>query len=305
MAKEISAPLARTARLLDLVPFLYSHQGVSIKELAKAFEVTPAQISADLTTLWMCGLPGYTPLELMDLEFESGYVSIRNATTLAKPRTITFDEGLALLLGLYLLKSSLPSDRADLADIAEALATRIAQKVGLPSAFQVSAQISPEIGFTIAKAIKSSDALAIQYHSLYTDSISMRTVVPNEIYHDGGKSYLKAFCFMANDSRIFRVDRILKAELTPVTKSMDLPIPETAKINFTIKILKASRDLVERFSIEDGGTSQPFTLTSYSQQWIARSILAAGASAQLIAPTEIAAQIAVKAQLMLDRYQVR
>lgn len=305
MARDISAPLARTARLLDLVPFLYSHQGVSIKELAKQFEVTPAQISADLTTLWMCGLPGYTPLELMELEFESGYVTIRNATTLAKPRTITFDEGLALLLGLYLLKSSLPSERSDLANIADALATRIAQKVGLPSALQVSAQIAPEIGSAIAKAIQSSGALAIQYHSLYTDSITMRTIVPSEIYHESGKAYLKAFCFLANDSRIFRVDRILKVQLTPVIENTDLPISKSTMISFTIKILKASRDLVEGFSIGDADNSQPLTLSSYSQQWIVRSILAAGAGAQLIAPTEIAAEIAGKAQLMLDRYQVK
>ena len=69
MSKNISAPLLRTARLLDLVPFLNTHQGIALKELAAHFDVTPAQMSADLMTLWMCGLPGYTPLELMDLAF--------------------------------------------------------------------------------------------------------------------------------------------------------------------------------------------------------------------------------------------
>jgi proteasome accessory factor C len=33
MAKKISAPLERTARLLDLVPYISSHQGISLKEL--------------------------------------------------------------------------------------------------------------------------------------------------------------------------------------------------------------------------------------------------------------------------------
>jgi proteasome accessory factor C len=53
MSKSISAPLARTARLLDLVPFINTHQGIALKELAKHFEVTPAQMNADLMTLWM------------------------------------------------------------------------------------------------------------------------------------------------------------------------------------------------------------------------------------------------------------
>ena len=109
MSRELSAPLLRTARLLDLVPFLHSHQGISLKDLAQHFEVTTKQMSADLTTLWMCGLPGYTHLELMNLNFESGFVTIGNAETLSKPRTITFQEGVALLLGLDLIASSFPS----------------------------------------------------------------------------------------------------------------------------------------------------------------------------------------------------
>jgi hypothetical protein len=87
MAKKISAPLERTARLLDLVPYISSHQGISLKDLAQIFRVDQGQMTSDLTTLWMCGLPGYTPLELMDLDFESGFVTIHNAETLSKPRS--------------------------------------------------------------------------------------------------------------------------------------------------------------------------------------------------------------------------
>ena len=96
MVRKISAPLERTARLLDLVPYISSHQGISLIELAKTFKVDQGQMTNDLTTLWMCGLPGYTPLELMDLDFESGFVTIHNAETLAKPRSISFDEGVPL-----------------------------------------------------------------------------------------------------------------------------------------------------------------------------------------------------------------
>ena len=81
MAKKISAPLERTARLLDLVPYISSHQGISLKELAQTFKVDQGQMTSDLTTLWMCGLPGYTPLELMDLDFESGFVTIHNVNS--------------------------------------------------------------------------------------------------------------------------------------------------------------------------------------------------------------------------------
>ncbi len=305
MSKDMPAPLVRTERLLDLVPYLNSHQGVSIKELATQFGVTPAQISADLTTLWMCGLPGYTALELMDLHFESGYVTIQNAPTLAKPRTISFDEGLALLLGLEMIKSTLPTERDDLAKITDSLATRIALKVGLPKSLQISPQVSPEIGATIIKALESSQALDIKYHSLYADLISDRRIAPLEIFYENGNAYLKGFCDSARDWRVFRIDRILSAQLRQSSLEIQLHPQSSEKIAFAIEILQAARDLLERFEISEGLSSQTLNLNSYSGQWILRSILASGAGARLIDPVEIRAQIADKAQAMLNRYQGR
>ena len=67
MVKKTSTPIEQTARLLDLVPFLLAHQGIALEDLAKQFGVTQEVILDDLNTLWLCGLPGYTPLELIDL----------------------------------------------------------------------------------------------------------------------------------------------------------------------------------------------------------------------------------------------
>jgi proteasome accessory factor C len=100
MVKKVANPaLDRTARLLDLVPYLATHQGISIEDLSKEFSITKSELIDDLTTLWMCGLPGYTALELMDLSFESGFVTISNAETLARPRVLDRNEILALILG--------------------------------------------------------------------------------------------------------------------------------------------------------------------------------------------------------------
>jgi len=66
----------------------------------------------------------------MDLEFESGFVTIRNASTLAKPRTISFQEGVALLLGLDLVASSIPEERADLLNSVQSLRERLNETAG-------------------------------------------------------------------------------------------------------------------------------------------------------------------------------
>jgi Predicted transcriptional regulator len=155
MAKKISAPLERTARLLDLVPYISSHQGISLKELAQTFKVDQEQMTSDLTTLWMCGLPGYTPLELMDLDFESGFVTIHNAETLSKPRSISFDEGVALVLGLDLLRSAISSDRSDLLERIDLLSQRLAGLIKLPSALSATALVNQEVSSAISEALKS------------------------------------------------------------------------------------------------------------------------------------------------------
>ena len=303
MSKSISAPLARTARLLDLVPYINTHQGIALKELAQHFEVTPAQMNADLMTLWMCGLPGYTPLELMNLDFESGFVSIGNASTLSKPRAITFQECVALLLGLDLIASSLPSDRQDLLTAAESLRKRLTEILGLPIKLSVEAGTSGAVATAIAQAIETNSGLKIRYHSLYKDQVTERTVVPVNLYESDNHQYMRAFCSTAMDYREFRVDRIDQATPTDVSAQFPAKADSTEKLSFSIKILASSRDVTERFAISQSTIGSSIELSSYSRQWIERSVMASGEAVLLSAPQEIRAEIAKKAQLMLNRYK--
>lgn len=303
MVKSISAPLARTARLLDLVPFLNTHQGISLKELAQRFDVSTAQMSSDLTTLWMCGLPGYTPLELMDLEFESGYVTIRNAPTLAKPRSISFDEGVALILGLDLLASSLTADKEILTSLIEELKTKISTKIGLPVSLIAQPKSSPQVTSALNESISKNTYLAIKYHSLYRDEVSERTIQPMEILQENENQYVRAFCFSAGAMRDFRVDRIIEATQTSVRPVGNEATVTSQSIDFTISLKRPSRDVVERFDVKYSDISKNLKLQSFSQQWIERSVMASGDGVELASPLNIRADIASKAQLILDRYK--
>ena len=303
MSKSFSAPLLRTARLLDLVPYLNTHQGISLKELAQHFDVSPSQMSADLTTLWMCGLPGYTPLELMDLEFESGYVSIRNAETLSKPRSITFQEGVALLLGLDLIASSLPEDRQDLLISIASLRSRLTSILGVPVKLSATASTSGVVTTTISQAITTKSGLEISYHSMYRDLLTERTVTPIELYEKDSHQYLRAYCFTALDYREFRVDRVKSVKPTNVPETFESNKQAPGKIDFSITTMDPSRDVVERFGITDTVTGSQLDLSSYSRQWIERSVMASGAAVVLNSPSEIRDEVAKKAQLMLNRYK--
>ena len=303
MSKDISAPLLRTARLLDLVPFLNTHQGIALKELAQHFNVSQAQMTADLTTLWMCGLPGYTPLELMDLEFESGFVSIRNAATLSKPRTITFQEGVALLLGLDLIASSLPDDRQDLLEATESLRGRLTKIMGVPVKLSVATSTSGSVLTAISHAVQTNRGLKLRYHSMYKDLVSERVVIPVDIYQSNENLYMRAYCLISCDYREFRVDRIELATPEPVVENFVQDTKDSKKISFSLVLQKASRDVCERFAITNIEIGTSIELSSFSKQWIERSVMASGGAVLLQTPPEIRAEVAKKAQLMLNRYK--
>ena len=251
----------------------------------------------------MCGLPGYTPLELMDLEFESGYVTIRNAPTLAKPRTITFQEGVALLLGLDLVASSLPEDRTDLIASVESLRQRLTKILGVPIKLSVVLPTSGSISTAVSQAVQSNSGLKIRYHSLYKDQVSERSVTPVDLYESNGHQYMRAYCFSANDYREFRIDRIESATATSVPASISSHINNQEKIIFNITSQVHSRDVAERFAITDMPLGKAIGLSSYSRQWIERSVMASGAAAILNSPLDIRTELAKKAQLMLNRYK--
>jgi proteasome accessory factor C len=251
----------------------------------------------------MCGLPGYTPLELMDLDFESGYVNISNAPTLAKPRSVTFDEGVALILGLDLLRASIPTDRSDLLEKIDSLSARLSSIINLNSTFSVVAPVNQGVSAAIDEALASRSSLEIEYHSMYRDEITQRTIFPIEIIEVEGQQYLSSYCYSASDFRQFKLDRIQKAVVTQESKTIPEDATDTQRINSRLKVLKPTREIAERFSRQDLIAGSEFDFQTYSQQWLERSILSSGDGVALLTPPEIRASIAQMAQSMLDRYK--
>jgi proteasome accessory factor C len=72
---------------------------------------------------------------------------------------------------------------------------------------------------------------------------------------------------------------------------------------FRITVNNRSRDVAERFAISDMPLETEIELSSYSRQWIERSVMASGAAVILNSPVEIRSELAKRAQLMLNRYK--
>ena len=99
---------AQLRRLLSLVPYLREHDGVAMTEVAAAFGITLQTLREDLSVLWMCGLPGLTPGDLIDIDMDAvdgeGVIHLSNADYLTRPLRLSADEALALVLALRTLR---------------------------------------------------------------------------------------------------------------------------------------------------------------------------------------------------------
>ena len=93
----------RLPRLLTLVPWLLARPGVPIAEAAAEFGITEAQLRRDLELLWMCGLPGYGPGDLVDLSFEGDTVTVVYDAGLSRPLRLSGPEAATLAVALRAL----------------------------------------------------------------------------------------------------------------------------------------------------------------------------------------------------------
>ena len=301
MAKQESG-LARTARLLDLVPYLTTHQGIAISELAKTFNTTVKEITDDLNTLWMCGLPGYTPLELIDLEFESGFVSIRNAETLAAPRALDRAEALSIYMGLDLLRAELGSSNSSLASEISNLQEQLRSQLISAPQVQIEASLASELRALILRAIRRRGWLEITYHSAANDQVTKRQVAPYELSQSGSHEYLQGYCDNAKAIRNFRADRIVEVlEIADQVWPSNQLTDSDQAIEYQVKVHFASRQVLEVLP-QISSNSSTATIKGYSAPWISRAILSLAGQVEALEPTQIRAAVHARAMAALQNY---
>lgn len=212
------AAASRLARLLALVPYLTSHPGAPVAEVAAVFGITPEELQSDLSLLVMCGLPGYTPGDLVEVVYEGDAVTLRQADIIARPLRLTPDEALALVVAARTLAQEPGLAERDALDRA---LVKLEAAVG-PSLVEtpdvVDVALEPE-GEMLARA---EDALArgrrvhLRYHSFGRDAVTERDVDPMRVVNVEGRWYLEGWCRRVEDVRLFRLDRVLAAEVLDV-----------------------------------------------------------------------------------------
>ena len=296
----------RALRTMDLIPYILENPGVSIIKLAKQFSVTEKQIESDLQLVFMCGLPGYTPYELIDLIFEDGVVSIIDPQVLDKPRRFTKSELVVIALGLQLLGELSASDSARLSKI-KLLSNKITQLGGSNSIiFAPSSSKSPFVE-VISKAITNKKSLTIQYQSLVKDEVSIRTISPHNLYFMNGNLYLSAMDLAAKADRVFKVELIKTCEVGKDISS-EVVNENNSTLEVVLDVQKTYKNFIERNSsiitaVEEQKNCFRVHLKLSNLEWLKRSILSNSPGIKVISPSLLAQEVSALATSLLASYQ--
>ena len=203
-------------RMLAEVPYLQAHPGVSVADVANTFGITAKQVLRDLDVLWMCGLPGGLPGDLIDIDMDGakgeGTIRLSNAEFLSRPMTFTPDEATSLLVALRAVEElGAPS----MADAAIRAAHKLNAAVPQSRASQVDVAMSTgasALRERLLRAIDDGQRLVLEYDNAHRDETTHPVVDPVAIQMRDGAAYLCAWSVERNDWRRYRLDRIVTAE---------------------------------------------------------------------------------------------
>lgn len=299
----VEAASKRALRLLDLMPYLTSHPGITTTEVADEFGVTKEQIIKDLALLHMCGLPGYTPLELIDISYDDDIVHVRDPQNLNRPRNLTIAEVLILRIALQALLDYLPQGKATRDEIAN-LDSKLRSSFthNLPANALLAKEGSSKVILaTLAAAIDNRTKARIRYLNRVRDQKTERVISPYAIIVNEEKTLVKAWCDLANGDRSFTLDQIESAEL------LSEPAHSTSEdsheaLRVTLKIdLQSSFLIAHRKKLEKDGSN--YHLEIFQHEWLMREVISARGDVEILAPEEIRRLIRERAEKVLALYK--
>lgn len=218
----------QVARLLAMVPFLQARPGVPIAEVADTFGVSPKQVLADLKVLWMCGLPGGLPDDLIEIDMDAaegeGVVHLGNADYLTRPLRFTRDEAVSLVVALQAI-AELATGRLKRA--AETASAKLAAVTGQQDPVLLAVNIGDEtLRERLLSAIEHRRRVRLTYDGAARGETTTPLVDPADVQMRDSAAYLQAWSLQRQAWRTYRLDRIVAVTPTGEAAEWHGPAPD-------------------------------------------------------------------------------
>ncbi len=318
----------RLPRLLALVPYLRTHPGAELAEVAEVFGIDVRQLNDDLNLLWVCGLPGGGPGDLIDFAFEGNTVSVVQPQTLDRPLKLTADEALALRVAARAL-ADVPglAEREALESAQEKLAAASgfldAGEGGGADALRVALEPETAVLAIVRAALGAGRALHLRYLVASRDEVTERDVAPMRLLSVDGRWYLEGWCQLAEGVRLFRLDRMVEAtpgaladplpsEAVPRDLAEGLFRPREEDLTVVLELDPAARWVADYYPVESaveldapsegGGPGRVrVELRTPDPAWVVRLALRLGGHGRVVAPPEVVTAVHQQAAAALEQ----
>lgn len=295
----------RALRTMDLIPYILEHPGISINQLSEIFNVEEKEIEKDLQLAFMCGLPGYTPYELIDLTYEEGVVSIIDPQVLNKPRNFSSNERVVIALGLEILKEINLSNPENLKKI-DKLREKFLDKKEEDSVIVVEQDLSFPFLNIINQAIFERRIVIFDYQSVSKDVLSSRNVLPNKLYLQNGNLYLSGYDVQAQSDRIFKADQILSCTIGDLADTDRFHLTQQEEIvelivnHDNFNFIERNSSIIIDQKINNGQLHVKIRASNFD--WLKRAILSNAPSIKVISPESLASEVQQMASDLISAY---
>ena len=314
----MTTPLGHLPRLLALVPYLLARPGVRLAEVAQVFGITEDRLRKDLNLLWVCGLPGHGPGDLIDVEFEGDTVTLTEPAGVTRPLRLTVDEALALIVALRALAETPGLDERDAVDRALAKVEQAAgAAAGAADRVEVSVEGEQQVLPVVRAALEQRRRLHLRYHVPGRDETTERDVDPMRLLLVEGRSYLEAWCRRVDGVRLFRLDRVAEvtvldepseppAGVQPRDLSQGLFRPGPDDLLVTLALRPSAAWVADYHPcesvVESADGSLVVRLRARDTSWVRRLALRLGEQGRVLSPDSLAEQVREDASRALEAY---
>ncbi|MGA8039139.1 MAG: WYL domain-containing protein [Acidimicrobiia bacterium] len=303
--------VSRLSRILALIPYVLGKEGVEVGEILERFGYDEAQLTKDLNTVFVCGLPGYGPGDLMEAYIDGDEVIIDAADYFARAPRLTSTEALGLLAaGMAIVGSGQASPEL------ESAVEKLTRVILPDAASAISIDVSGESETLrhLKQAAAESTVVRITYRSLSRETETTRDVEPWAVFATLGNWYVQGHCRLVGAERVFRVDRIRDLEVLEDHFERPDGVPEPGvryapsddDVVATILLRPEAAWVLDYYPVEmlertEAGTEILFS--SPDVEIPARLLLRLGRSAELLKGDAVARRLGEMGASLLRKYQ--
>ncbi len=303
--------VSRLSRILALIPYVLSKDGVEVSEILERFGYNEAQLTKDLNTVFVCGLPGYGPGDLMEAYIDGDEVIIDAADYFARAPRLTSTEALGLMAaGMAIVGSGQGSPEL------ESAVAKLTKAVLPDASTSISVDVSgeSEILGKLKAAAAGQTVVRLTYRSLSRETESIRDIEPWAVFTTLGNWYVQGFCRMVGAERVFRVDRIRDSVVLEDHFDRPKGIPDPgvgyspSDDDVVARILLSTRaawvlDYYPVDVINETGAGTEILFSSPDAEIPARLLLRLGGEAQLLEGEEVRSRVESMGEQLRAKYQ--